>query len=55
MVCKTGVVQPLDLTPWKELQPQIHISAKLLSDTFKRAKRDLMDVRNQEWQLYKES
>ncbi|KAG8258779.1 hypothetical protein J6590_024091 [Homalodisca vitripennis] len=51
MSCRSGGIRRLDLRPWKEVQPLIHISPKLLTDVVARSKREL----DQQWQLYRES
>ncbi|XP_054258941.1 uncharacterized protein LOC128983605 [Macrosteles quadrilineatus] len=51
MSCKSGAIQPLDLRPWREVQPQIHISPKLLTEVVARAKREL----DNQWEKYRGS
>lgn len=55
MSCKSGAIPPLDLSVWQEIRPQFHVPHTLLVDAIELAKRDLMDVRHQEWQLARDS
>jgi len=48
MSCKSGAIAPLDLMPWMEVQPMIHISPKLLTEVVARAKREL----HHDWNVY---
>lgn len=51
MSCFSGGIRGLDLTPWREVQPLIHISPKLLSEVVARSKREL----DRDWEAYRDS
>lgn len=51
MSCYSGGIRPLDLSAWREVQPLIHISPKLLSEVVARSKREL----DLEWEAYRDS